>query len=188
MSTLTSCNTYYPGDISCNLFTECLYQNCPICIDFIALSGCSVLSTILSTQTSINSYYPVDTACNLFAEFISKTDLSALLSCFNWLFCIIDYLVYTDYTVHIDDFNWFPHWMSCLERLPYLHWLYSLSGCSVLSTILSTQTSINSYYPDDIPCNLFTKCLFQRIALFALTFLFLLVVLLIYYHVHTDFV
>ena len=89
------------------------------------------------------------------------------------MFSIIDYLVYTDYTVHIDDFNWFPHWMSCLERLPYLHWLYSLSGCSVLSTILSTQTSINSYYPDNISCNLFTKCLFQRIALFALTFFFI---------------
>ena len=49
MSTLTSCNSYYPGDISCNLFTECLYQNCPVCVDCIALSGCSVLSTILST-------------------------------------------------------------------------------------------------------------------------------------------
>ena len=63
----------------------------------IALSGCSVLSTILSTQTSINSYYTVDTAYNLFAEFISKTDLSALLSCFNWLFCIIDYFVNTEH-------------------------------------------------------------------------------------------
>ena len=49
MSTLTSCNSYYPGDISFILFTECLYQNCPVCVDCIALSGCSVLSTILST-------------------------------------------------------------------------------------------------------------------------------------------
>ena len=70
MSILTSCNSYYPGDISCNLFTECLYQNCPVCVDCIALSGCSVLSTILSTQTSCNSYYPGDISCNLFAVYL----------------------------------------------------------------------------------------------------------------------
>ena len=70
MSTLTSCNSYYPGDISCNLFNECLYQNCPVCVDCIALSSCSVLSTILSTQTSCNSYYPGDISCNLFAVYL----------------------------------------------------------------------------------------------------------------------
>ena len=39
------------------------------------------------------------------------------------------------------------------------HWL---SSCSVLSTILSTQTSCNSYYPGDISCILFTECLYQN--------------------------
>ena len=148
-------------------------KNCLVCIDCLVFIGCSVnpLSCLhwLRVTLTIQATFPV--ICLLNACF---KELPCLhwLSCFYWLFCIIYYLVYTDYTVHIDDFNWFPHWMSCLERLPYLHWLYSLSGCSVLSTILSTQTSINSYYPDDIPCNLFTKCLFQRIALFALTFFF----------------
>ena len=54
MSTLTSCNSYYPGDISCNLFTECLYQNCPVFVDCLALNCGSVLSTILFTHTSCN--------------------------------------------------------------------------------------------------------------------------------------
>ena len=84
MSTLTSCNSYYPGDISCNLFTECLYQNCPVCVDCIALSGCSVLSTILSTQTSCNFTilltFPV--ICLLNACFKE-------LPCLHWLSCFI---------------------------------------------------------------------------------------------------
>ena len=42
-------NSHYPVDIPCNLFTKCLFQNCPVCVDCIAFSGCSVLSTILST-------------------------------------------------------------------------------------------------------------------------------------------
>ena len=83
LNALTSCNSYYPGDISCNLFTECLYQNCPVCVDCIALSGCSVLSTILFTQTSCNSYYPVDIPCNLFTECL-----------FQRLTCLHYYLVF----------------------------------------------------------------------------------------------
>ena len=61
------------------------------------------------------------------------------LSCFKLLFCIIDYHVFKDSTLHIYDISWFPHWMSCLERLPCLLWLSWFSGFSVLSTILSTQ-------------------------------------------------
>ena len=110
---------------------------------------------------------------------ISKTDMYALLSCFNLLFCIIDYFVNTEYVnshYPVDiPCNLFT---KCLfQNCPVCVDCIALSGCSVLSTILFTQTSCNSYYPVDISCNLFTKCLFQRIALFALTVSFLLVVL-----------
>ena len=101
------------------------YKHFPICIVCLVFIGCSVLSTILSALTSCNSYYPVDMPCNVFTEFLfQRLHNLHWISWFKCLFCIIYYLVYTDYTIHIDDFNWFPHWMSCLERLSCLHWLY----------------------------------------------------------------
>ena len=124
MSTLTSCNSYYPGHISCNLFTECLYQNCPVCVDCIALSGCSVLSSILSTQTSFNSYYPGDISCNLFAVYLFQRQTClhyflALSSCSLLSTILSTQTILLILTISIDFI-----WMSCLERLPYLHWLY----------------------------------------------------------------
>ena len=88
MSSLTSCNSYYPGDISCNLFTECLYQNCPLCVDCIALSGCSVLSTILSTQTSCN-----------FTILLTFPVICLLNACFKELPCLHYYLALIVFSV-----------------------------------------------------------------------------------------
>ena len=118
-------------------------KNCLVCIDCLVFIGCSVnlLSCLHWLRVTLNIQATFPVICLLIL--ISKTDLSTLLSCFKWLFSIIDYLVYTDYTVHIDYFNWFPHWMSCLERCPVCIDCVDLSGCSVLSTILSTQTSCN---------------------------------------------
>ena len=135
MSTLTSCNSYYPGDISCNLFTECLYQNCPVCVDCIALSGCSVLSTILSTiGCSVN-----------------------LLSCLHWLrvtltiqatfpvFCLLNACIKT-----------------ALFALTVLLWVvvlyYRLSCLHRLRVTLTIQLtfpvicSLNAYFKDRLVC------------------------------------
>ena len=63
--------------------------------------------------------------------------MSALLSCFNWLFCIIDYFVYTDF-----DNSYYPVDTACnlfaeylFQRQTCLHYYLALIGCSVLSTI-----------------------------------------------------
>ena len=96
------------------------------------------------------------------------------LSCFKLLFCIIDYHVFKDCTLHIYDINWFPHWMSILERLPCLLWLSWFSGflCYLLSCL---HKLYHSYWRFHLisPLNV----LFIKIAPFAFTVLVLLVVL-----------
>ena len=96
---------------------------------------------------------------------ISKTDLSALLSCFNWLFCIIDYFVNTECVNSYYPFdtpcNLFAEYLFQIQSC--LHYYLALSSCSLLSTILSTLTLCNFLNPVDIPCNLFTKCLLQML-------------------------
>ena len=125
MSTLTSCNSYYPVDISGNLYTECLNQNCPVCVDCLALNCGSVLSTNLSTHTSCNFYYPVDIPCNLFTKCLfprvalfALTVSFLLVVLYNLLSCL--HRLYYSYW----RLNWFQRRISCLEILPYLNWLY----------------------------------------------------------------
>ena len=62
------------------------------------------------------------------------------LSWCKWFFCVIYYLVYTNCTLHIYDISLFSS-LNVLFRKTALFALLSwFSGCSVLSTILSTQT------------------------------------------------
>ena len=51
---------------------------------------------------------------------------------------------------------------ACYKHCPICIVCLVFIGCSVLSTILSAQTSCNSYYPVEIPSNLFTECLYQN--------------------------
>ena len=127
LSTLTSCNSYYPVDISGNLFTECLNQNCPVCVDCLALNCGSVLSTILFTHTSCNFYYPVDIPCNLFTKCLFQrislfaltvslllVVLYSLPSCLHWL--RVTLAIQATFPV-ICLLN------ACFKELPCLHWL-----------------------------------------------------------------
>ena len=124
MSILTSCNSYYPGDISFNPFTECLYQNCPVCVDCIALSGCSVLSTIMSTLTSCNSYFLGDISCNPFTECLYQNcpvcvDCIALSGC-SVLSTILSTQTLCNFTILL-TFPVICLLNACFKELPCLH-------------------------------------------------------------------
>ena len=124
VSTLTSCNSYYPGDIP----VICLLNACikTALFALTALHGCSVLSTILFTQTSCNSYYPVDIPCNLFTECLFQR-----LTCLHYylvfigcslLSTILSTLTLCKFTNPVDiPCNLFTKCL--LQTLPYLHCL-----------------------------------------------------------------
>ena len=159
-------NSHYPVDIPCNLFTKCLFQNCPVCVDCIALSGCSVLSIILSTQTSCNSYYPVDIPSYLFTECLFQrltclhyylaliccsvlsTILSSigcsvnLLSCLHWL--RVTLTIQLTFPVICLLNAYFKDWHVCITILFLLVVLYSRLSClhRLLVTLQSSWHSL----------------------------------------------